>query len=941
MSSASLAQDYASPPPMTPHARAPSVSPSSSESSIIDELSFDYDYDEEGNIVRNSKGSRTSPHSFLSTPPTEVSSMAKLDFPKSSSPPLQRTSLSRSESAYTVLNGPATASSDRERAHGSSANPARSFHRVASGPIPTTTPTTAESVGPPIRTMPRQYEARQKRHTEEIRARIASTELEEKENAVPPVDDVHGTRPTSSTSSSSRLMPPTRATYGSQSLGGLSRPLIDTAQRVMSSSSRMLLKGTGAKPQINRISESESDGGEDAYAGYGEHGHGLSDGNAYGTDTDADDDEGMPQFMASRSIAPPHSAGIPPSSLIESAGTRPRRSASLSDALLNDGQYNVPLQAAQQRSSSRPGTSLGLRRELPVIPPRRIDDERYENNRENEGDAYQPKPRNTPSPPHYPLHATHKRRDSDTLRGFVAGTNSPTVMEVPRRLSPSVKGLPNGVSSRTSSNDKNVVNMAAKHRRSPTAPEAATGNGLLQPGVVSNVQGRNWAAGDRNSGDIYDAPLYPGSDEKDREREARRERGTSQQSQIALSQVPQAKGPAPPPPRQAAQQQCGTFQQSMSGIDMLMDNAQVNKKAYARLDMVGRGGSSRVFRVLTNASDLYAIKKVALDKTDSETLAGYMNEIALLKRLEGNSRIIRLVDSEVKAGPGGTKGYLLLVMECGEIDLARLINERNQHGLDMVWVAYYWQQMLQAVQVIHDEKIVHSDLKPGNFVLVKGQLKLIDFGIANAIANDTTNIQREHQVGTLNYMSPEAIDLPDGTRRLNKVGRSSDVWSLGCILYQMIYGSTPFSHLTIYQKMKAIPSANFEISYPEYSVPVIPASKSSTGEPKRLEHLRKKVRLDVIVNMKKCLDRSPKDRMTIPELLQEDWLAMKEPTPTAPAPEPTPTIKDLLSSEEAVINPFYMGQLLKYGIQLGLAGQKLEDPKDLTKAAEVPFVPYH
>ena len=50
------------------------------------------------------------------------------------------------------------------------------------------------------------------------------------------------------------------------------------------------------------------------------------------------------------------------------------------------------------------------------------------------------------------------------------------------------------------------------------------------------------------------------------------------------------------------------------------------------------------------------------------------------------------------------------------------------------------------MQVIHDEKIVHSDLKPANFVLVKAQLKLIDFGIANAIANDTTNIQRDHQV---------------------------------------------------------------------------------------------------------------------------------------------------------------------------------------------------
>jgi len=57
--------------------------------------------------------------------------------------------------------------------------------------------------------------------------------------------------------------------------------------------------------------------------------------------------------------------------------------------------------------------------------------------------------------------------------------------------------------------------------------------------------------------------------------------------------------------------------------------------------------------------------------------------------------------------------------------------------------------MLQAVHVIHEEKIVHSDLKPANFVLVRGQLKLIDFGIANAIANDTTNIQRDHQVASL------------------------------------------------------------------------------------------------------------------------------------------------------------------------------------------------
>lgn len=119
----------------------------------------------------------------------------------------------------------------------------------------------------------------------------------------------------------------------------------------------------------------------------------------------------------------------------------------------------------------------------------------------------------------------------------------------------------------------------------------------------------------------------------------------------------------------------------------------MNKKAYARLDMIGKGGSSRVFRVLNHANELYAIKRVSLDKTDAETMSGYMNEIALLKRLEGNSRIIRLIDSEVKAGPGGSKGHLLLVMECGEVDLARLLSEQMRERLNMVWVAYYWQQV--------------------------------------------------------------------------------------------------------------------------------------------------------------------------------------------------------------------------------------------------------
>jgi serine/threonine-protein kinase TTK/MPS1 len=78
--------------------------------------------------------------------------------------------------------------------------------------------------------------------------------------------------------------------------------------------------------------------------------------------------------------------------------------------------------------------------------------------------------------------------------------------------------------------------------------------------------------------------------------------------------------------------------------------------------------------------------------------------------------------------------------------------------------------MLEAVHAVHKENVVHTDLKPANFVLVKGRLKIIDFGIAKAVANDTVNIQRDQQIGTVNYMSPEAIQRMNNQAMLKVSG---------------------------------------------------------------------------------------------------------------------------------------------------------------------------
>lgn len=100
--------------------------------------------------------------------------------------------------------------------------------------------------------------------------------------------------------------------------------------------------------------------------------------------------------------------------------------------------------------------------------------------------------------------------------------------------------------------------------------------------------------------------------------------------------------------------------------------------------------------------------------------------------------------------------------------------------------------MLEAVAAVHAARVVHCDLKPANFLLVPTPgdggadsiVKLIDFGIARAIETDTTNISRETAIGTVNYMAPEMLQGRRGGGGL-KYGRASDVWSLGCILYQV------------------------------------------------------------------------------------------------------------------------------------------------------------
>jgi len=297
--------------------------------------------------------------------------------------------------------------------------------------------------------------------------------------------------------------------------------------------------------------------------------------------------------------------------------------------------------------------------------------------------------------------------------------------------------------------------------------------------------------------------------------------------------------------RSNAQATASTTANSVSETQVKTRAVKINGRTYRVLHLIGKGGSSKVFKVLAPDNQVLALKKVNLKNLDDATLSGYVNEIELLRKLGNEENIIKLVDAEFNR----EHANLYILMEYGEVDLCQMLRERADKPRDYNFIRYCWQQMLHAVQIVHAAKVVHCDLKPANFLMVRGHLKLIDFGISKAIMNDTTNIVRENQVGTVNYMSPEALqESASSAKGLIKIGRPSDVWSLGCILYEMTFGKAPFANFSLIQRLQKIMDTGYQIDFPPSDNPALLAS------------------------IQGCLDRSIKNRLTIEALLTHPFL---------------------------------------------------------------------
>ena len=211
---------------------------------------------------------------------------------------------------------------------------------------------------------------------------------------------------------------------------------------------------------------------------------------------------------------------------------------------------------------------------------------------------------------------------------------------------------------------------------------------------------------------------------------------------------------------------------------------------YEIVGPLGAGGMGTVYRGLQLSVDRpVAIKVIHSTLTsDRDAVKRFLREARLASKLN-QANIVNVYDF------GQFEGVLYLVMEL--LVGRTLASELDGKAMSMRRAVVIALQLCDALAAAHAQTIVHRDLKPGNIVILaepagRDVVKVLDFGLAKLAAHPTQSqvTNPETMLGTPLYMAPEQIQGKDSDTR-------TDLYALGCILYELLGGQPPFVEATV------------------------------------------------------------------------------------------------------------------------------------------------
>ena len=202
--------------------------------------------------------------------------------------------------------------------------------------------------------------------------------------------------------------------------------------------------------------------------------------------------------------------------------------------------------------------------------------------------------------------------------------------------------------------------------------------------------------------------------------------------------------------------------------------------------VVGRGGMAEVYRARDIRLDrIVAIKTLRADLARDQTFQARFRREAQSAASLNNPSIVAVYDTGEDLSSGVPVPYIVMEYVDGRtvrdllIEGHRLLPER---ALEII------SGVLRALEYSHQAGIVHRDIKPGNVMVTRnGDIKVMDFGIARAMSDSQATMTQTAQViGTAQYLSPEQA-------RGERVDARSDLYSTGCLMYELLTGRPPFT----------------------------------------------------------------------------------------------------------------------------------------------------